>query len=221
MSAAVSGTRVKFGKTDGDLRVTSGGRLVLVGMVAGTLTVESGGYANIIGMVVDELVIEPGAGAKLPGICMGDVTNHGGELTISGTVKGVLRGRSTTRVMPQARIDRFDEPIDPETGEGPLPRAADLTSRVIDDLTNARWAEVRARFDARMHDSLSEEELAAVWLQVPGRFGNYQGHGDTDSARVGDITRTVTRMRFDAGELVARIGFRDDQTIAGLYILDA
>ncbi|TDO06479.1 uncharacterized protein DUF3887 [Mycobacterium sp. BK086] len=219
MSAAISGIRVKFGKTDGDVRVTSGGKLVLVGMVVGTLTVESGGYANIIG-AVDGLVIEPGARAKLRGLSMGDVTNHGGELTISGAVKGVLRGRSTTRVMPKARIDHFDEPIDPETGEGPLPEAADLASSVIDDLTNARWAEVRARFDARMHDGLSEEELAAVWRQIPGMVGNYEGHGDTDVAREGDLTRTVTRLRFDAGELVARIGFRDDQTIAGLYILN-
>jgi hypothetical protein len=38
--------------------------------------------------MVGALVIEPGAGAKLPGVCMGDVTNHGGDLTISGVVWG-------------------------------------------------------------------------------------------------------------------------------------
>jgi hypothetical protein len=219
MPAAISGIRIKFGKTDGDVRVTSGGKLVLVGMVAGLLTVESGGYANIIGLV-DRLVIEPGAKAKLRGISMGDVSNHGGQLTISGTVKGVLRGRSTTQVMPKARIDHFDEPNDPETGEAPLPEAADLASRVIDDVTNARWAEVRVRFDDRMHDELSEEELAAPWPQILGSVGSYQGRGDTDVARVGDLTRTVTPLHFDTGELVAHISFRDDQTIAGLRIVN-
>jgi hypothetical protein len=219
MSTVISGSRVKFGKTEGDVQVTRGGKLVAGGFIAGTLTVESGGYAYIFGMV-GGLVVEPGARASLRGMCAGDVTNHGGDLTISGTVTGVLRGRSTTRVMPRAKIGRYGEPIDPQTGEGPLPEAAELASTVIDDLTTARWAEVRARFDATMHDQLSEEELAAPWPQIAGLVGNYQGHGDTDVARAGDLTRTNTPLRFDAGEFVARITFRDDQTIAGLYILN-
>jgi hypothetical protein len=103
MSTVISGVRVKVGKTDGDVRVTSGGKLTAVGFIAGTLTVESGGYAYIIGMV-GELVVDPGAKAKLPGMCTGDVTNHGGDLTIRGSVKGALHGRSITRVMPGAKI---------------------------------------------------------------------------------------------------------------------
>jgi hypothetical protein len=103
MSAAISGIRVKFGKTEGDVRVTSGGKLIAGGVIAGTLTVESGGYALIIG-TVGGLVIEPGAKAKLPGMCTGDVTNNGGDLTIRGTVHGALHGRSITRVKPGAKI---------------------------------------------------------------------------------------------------------------------
>jgi hypothetical protein len=104
MSTVVSGFRVKFRVTEGDVRVTSRGKLVVIGVIAGTLTVESGGYAFIIG-VVDGLVIEPGARAKLPGMCMGDVTNRGGDLTISGVVKGALHGRSITHVTPRAKIE--------------------------------------------------------------------------------------------------------------------
>jgi hypothetical protein len=105
MSTVISGIRVKFGVTEGDVRVTSGGKLMVGGVIAGTLTVESGGYAYILG-VVDGLVIEPGARAKLPGMCTGDVTNHGGDLTIRGWVKGALHGRSITRVKPGAIIER-------------------------------------------------------------------------------------------------------------------
>jgi hypothetical protein len=192
----------------------------LVGGIEGTITVGSGGYANIIGLV-GGLVIEPGGRAKLRGTCMGDVDNQGGDLEVRGTIKGALHGRSTTRVMPRAKIGRYVEPTDPQTGEGPLPEAAELASTVIDDLTSARWAEVRARFDATMHDQLSEEELAAPWPQIAGLVGNYQGHGHTDVARAGDLTRTNTPLRFDTGEFAARITFRDDQTIAGLYILNS
>ena len=105
MSTAVSGIRAKFGVTEGDVRVTSGGKLLAVGFIAGTLIVESGGYAYILG-TVGGLVVEPGARAKLPGTCTGDVTNHGGDLTISGAINGSLHGRSITRVKPGAKIER-------------------------------------------------------------------------------------------------------------------
>ena len=65
MSTVVSGIRVKFRVTEGDVRVTSRGKLVVAGVIAGTLTVESGGYAFIIG-VVDGLVIEPGGQSQTP-----------------------------------------------------------------------------------------------------------------------------------------------------------
>jgi hypothetical protein len=103
MSAVISGFRVKFGRTEGDVRVTSGGKLMADGIIAGTLTVESGGYAYILGMV-GGLVVEPGGRAKLRGTCMGDVTNHGGDLAIRGAVWGDLHGRSITQVMPGAMI---------------------------------------------------------------------------------------------------------------------
>jgi hypothetical protein len=61
MSTLISGLGVKFGRTDGGVRVANGGKLTVVGVVAGTLTVESGGYGHIIGMV-GGLVIEPGVG---------------------------------------------------------------------------------------------------------------------------------------------------------------
>ena len=104
MPTVISGIRVKLRVTEGDVRVTSGGKLLLVGVIVGKLTVESGGYAYIVGMV-GGLDIEPGARAKLPGMCTGDVTNHGGDLTISGWVKGALHGRSITRVKPGAKIE--------------------------------------------------------------------------------------------------------------------
>lgn len=103
MSTVISGIRVKLGVTDGDVRVTSGGKLLVGGVIGGTLTVDSGGYAYILG-TVGGLVVEPGARAKLPGSCRGDVTNHGGDLTISGVVNGALHGRSITRVKPGAKI---------------------------------------------------------------------------------------------------------------------
>jgi hypothetical protein len=153
---------------------------------------------------------------------MGDADNRGGDLEIRGhaVIKGALHGRSNTRVDPGAKIGHYSEPIDPQTGEAPLPEAVELALRVIDDLIHARWAEVRARFDDTMHAELSEEELAAPWSQIAGLVGSYEGHGTTDVARSGDRTITNTPLAFEAGDFVARITFRNDRTISGLYILN-
>lgn len=131
-----------------------------------------------------------------------------------GDVLGVTR---------QAAFQRFGKPIDPRTGEPmnttPLPEATQLAETVIDALSRARWEEVTARFDATMHDGLSGEALAAAWAQVIAASGAFESRGQTEATRTADITVTNTPLAFEAGEFTARISFRDDQTIAGLFIL--
>ena len=73
-----------------------------------------------------------------------------------------------------------------------LSDAAELARVVIDDYTHARWADVSARFDATMHDGLSDRELAAGWAYISELAGAYQGHGDTEAIRTGDFTTTNT-----------------------------
>jgi len=132
-----------------------------------------------------------------------------------GDVLGVSR---------QAAFQRYGKPIDPRTGEimntQVLPEAEELSRTVIDDLAHARWSDVTARFDATMRDRLTEEGLSEAWAHIVGLAGAYEGHGDTDSVRAGDFTTTNTPLNFEAGDFVARITFRDDQTLAGLYILN-
>jgi hypothetical protein len=132
-----------------------------------------------------------------------------------GEVLGVSR---------QAVFQRYGKPIDPRTGEvmntSPLPGADELARTVVDDLAHARWADVSARFDATMRERLTEEGLAEAWAHIVGLAGAYEGHGDTDAVRAGDFTTTNTPLSFEAGDFVARITFRDDRTLAGLYILD-
>lgn len=101
-----------------------------------------------------------------------------------------------------------------------LPEADELARTVIDDLARARWGEVCARFDATMRDRLTEEGLAEAWAHIAGLAGTYEGRGDTEASRAGDFTTTNTPLRFEAGDFVARITFRDDRTLAGLYILN-
>lgn len=132
-----------------------------------------------------------------------------------GEVLGVSR---------QAAFQRYGKPIDPRNGEvmntSPLPEADQLAAAVIDDLAHARWADVSARFDTTMRDRLADEGLAEAWAQIVGMAGSYESHGDTDVTRIGVLTTTNTPLAFEAGDFVARITFRDDRSIAGLYILN-
>lgn len=133
-----------------------------------------------------------------------------------GDVLGVSR---------QAAFQRYGKPVDPRTGEpmsrSPLPGAEDLARTVIGDLAHARWADVSARFDATMRDRLTDEGLAEAWAHIIGLAGAYESHGGTDIVRAGDFTTTNTPLTFEAGEFFARITFRDDRTVAGLYILNS
>lgn len=102
----------------------------------------------------------------------------------------------------------------------PLPEAVELARAVIDDHAHGRWADITERFDGTMREGLTEEGLAEGWAYLAGLAGAYESHGDTDVLRAGDFTITNTPLTFEAGDFVARITFRDDRTIAGLYILN-
>lgn len=132
-----------------------------------------------------------------------------------GQVLGVSR---------QAAFQKYGKPIDPRNGEvmntSPLPEAIELAQAVIDDHAHGRWTDITARFDETMRAGLTEEGLAEAWAYLAGTAGAYESHGDTEAVRAGDFTITTTPLTFEAGDFVARITFRDDQTIAGLYILN-
>lgn len=152
------------------------------------------------------------------------------ELTAAAIQQARAAGRTWQEigevlgVSRQAAFQRYGKPIDPRTGEvmntRALPDANELATSVIDDLAHARWPEVSVRFDTEMRNRLTEEGLAEAWAHIAGLAGAYERHGDTKAVRAGDFTTTDTPLMFEAGDFVARITFRDDRTIAGLYILD-
>ncbi|MCV7020258.1 DUF3887 domain-containing protein [Mycolicibacterium aichiense] len=116
-------------------------------------------------------------------------------------------------VSHQTAVQRYGNP-------SPLADADELARTVIDDLAHGRWSDVSARFDTTMREQLTDEALAFGWAEIATRAGAYQNHGDITAVRIGEVTTTNTRLSFEAGDFVARITFRDDETIAGLFILN-
>jgi len=140
--------------------------------------------------------------------------DHGASWQTIGDALGVSR---------QAAFQRYGKPVDPRTGEAmnttPMDGAAELAGSVIQDLANCRWGLVAERFDAVMRETLSEDALAAAWVQIVGTSGAFEGQGDPVVTRAGDVTVTNTLLSMEAADYTARIAFRDDRTIAGLHIL--
>ncbi len=105
----------------------------------------------------------------------------------------------------------------------PTSEAIALALTVIDDQVHGRWAAITQRFDETMRAELTEEELAKGWAYLAKTAQVYKAHGEPvvhrDPDR--DLTITNTPLAFEGGEYVARVVFRDDRTIAGLFILDA
>lgn len=140
----------------------------------------------------------------------------GATWQVIGVALGVTR---------QAAFQHYGKPMDPRTGEPmnttPLPEATTLAVAVIEDLAAGRWSQVTDRLDPVMRDGLSEEALGAAWAQVVGLSGAFETHGAPVAARADEMTITNTPLHFEAGDYTARIMFRDDRSIAGLYILDS
>jgi hypothetical protein len=144
-----------------------------------------------------------------------EARRNGATWQVVGDALGVTR---------QAAFQRYGKPVDPRTGEPmtttPLPGAAGLAVAVIDDLVAGNWSRITAQLDPAMRDGLPEDALAAAWTQIAGLSGAYEGHGEPEVARAGDVTVTNTPLALEAGDYTARITFRDDRSIAGLFILE-
>jgi hypothetical protein len=128
-------------------------------------------------------------------------------------------------VSRQAAFQRYGKPVDPRTGEQlsttPLAEATTLAAAVIDELAAGDWAKVLARFDTVMTERLPESALAPAWAYLVAQSGAFEGRGESTAVRAADLTVTNTPLAFEAGDYTARITFRDDTTIAGLYLLEA
>ncbi|WP_255954486.1 DUF3887 domain-containing protein [Streptomyces odontomachi] len=134
-----------------------------------------------------------------------------------GNVLGVTR---------QAAFQRFGKPIDPRTGE-PMDktvhmteaaeRAVEITKAVLD----GRMDEARESFNAQVLEAFTDEVWGSGLATVAGLVGAFESFGDEEPfvRRIGDHTVVDIPLRYEAGDMKARVAFDADEKVAGLVIV--
>jgi hypothetical protein len=129
-------------------------------------------------------------------------------------------------VTRQAAFQRFGKPIDPRTGE-PMDktvRMADAAERAITIATavlDGRMDEARQSFNAEVLEAFTDEIRANGLATVTGLVGAFEGFGEGEPfvRRVGDHTVVDIPLRYEAGDMKARVAFDTNEKVAGIFIL--
>jgi len=129
-------------------------------------------------------------------------------------------------VTRQAAFQRFGKPIDPRTGE-PMDktvRMADAAERAVEIVAavlDGRMDEARQSFNAEVLAAFTDQVRGNALATVAGLVGAFQGFGEGEPfvRRIGDHTVVDIPLRYEAGDMKARVAFDTDERVAGLFIL--
>lgn len=92
----------------------------------------------------------------------------------------------------------------------------------LDDLTAHRWEDAAAQLGPVIGAHLDAEGLAATWAQVASLGGALEQRLPADTVGLADgITVVEQHLAFEAADLVARISYNADGSMAGLWFVPA
>ncbi|MCX5387218.1 DUF3887 domain-containing protein [Streptomyces sp. NBC_00083] len=129
-------------------------------------------------------------------------------------------------VTRQAAFQRFGKPIDPRTGE-PMDKTVRMTDaseralQIVTDVLEGRMDAARPTFNAEVLAAFTDEVRANGLAAVAGTVGAFEGFGDDDPfvRRIGDYTVVDIPLRYEAGDMKARVSFDADEKVAGLVVI--
>lgn len=156
-------------------------------------------------------------GEQVLRLCVQQARDAGHTWQEIGDLLGVTR---------QAAFQRFGKPIDPRTGE-PMDKtvrmtdAAERAVAVTTDILDGRMDEARPSFNAEVLAAFTDEVRGNALAAVAGLVGAYEGFGGGEPfvRRVGDYTVVDIPLRYEAGDMKARVAFDAGEKVAGFFIL--
>jgi hypothetical protein len=129
-------------------------------------------------------------------------------------------------VTRQAAFQRFGKPIDPRTGE-PMDKtvhmadAAERAVKIATDILEGRMDQARPSFNAEVLAAFTDEVRGNALATVASLVGAFEGFGEAEPfvRRIGDHTVVDIPLRYEAGDMKARVAFDSDEKVAGFFIL--
>ncbi|WP_328315514.1 DUF3887 domain-containing protein [Streptomyces sp. NBC_00388] len=129
-------------------------------------------------------------------------------------------------VTRQAAFQRFGKPIDPRTGE-PMDKTVHMTDaaeraiKIVTDVLEGRMDEARQSFNAQVLEAFTDEVRGLGLATVTGLVGAFEGFGEGEPfvRRIGDHTVIDIPLRYEAGDMKARVAFDTDEMVAGIVIV--
>jgi hypothetical protein len=129
-------------------------------------------------------------------------------------------------VTRQAVFQRFGKPIDPRTGD-PMDKTVHMTDaaeravKIVTDVLDGRMDEARQSFNAQVLTAFTDEVRGSALATVAGLVGAFEGFGRDEPfvRRIGDHTVVDIPLRYEAGDMKARVAFDADEKVAGLFVV--
>ena len=129
-------------------------------------------------------------------------------------------------VTRQAAFQRFGKPVDPRTGEimdktVHMADAGERATMIAAAVLEGRMDEARKYFNAQVLEAFTDEVRGDALATVAGLVGAFEGFADEAPfvRRIGDHTVVDIPLRYEAGDMKARVAFDTDEKVAGLFIL--
>lgn len=99
--------------------------------------------------------------------------------------------------------------------------AAERAVKIVTDVLDGRMDQARPSFNAEVLAAFTDEVRGNALATVAGLVGAFEGFGQDDPfvRRIGDLTVVDIPLRYEAGDMKARVAFDADEKVAGLFIL--
>ncbi|MDX3258237.1 DUF3887 domain-containing protein [Streptomyces sp. NPDC093228] len=110
----------------------------------------------------------------------------------------------------------------PRWGEGrPRARLGERPFSIVTAVLEGRMDEARRSFNAEVLAAFTDEVRGDGLATVTGPVGAFEGFGEGEPfvRRIGDHTVVDVPLRYEAGDMKARVAFDVDEKVAGLFIL--
>lgn len=102
-----------------------------------------------------------------------------------------------------------------------MENAAERARTIVEAVLEDRMDEARQTFNAQVLEAFTDEVRGSGLATVAGLVGAFEDFADGEPfvRRVGDHTVVDIPLRYEAGDMKARVAFDADEKVAGLFIL--